>query len=131
MFATPGGVAPTVDEANLGIMGGTKSKREKTRTHLDSLAGELSGPLSLEEVDLDVYDLVFYPGGHGPMEDLAHDPVSGAVLRDRLASDRPLALVRHAPAAVLAATDEQGRDAFRGLLMTGFSNMAERLNPFS
>lgn len=65
------------------------------------------------------------------MEDLAHDPVSGAVLRDRLASDRPLALVRHAPAAVLAATDEQGRDAFRGLLMTGFSNMAERLNPFS
>ena len=53
------------------------------------------------------------------------------MLSDRLASDRPLALVRHAPAAVLAATDEQGRDAFRGLLMTGFSNMAERLNPFS
>lgn len=66
MFATPGGVAPTVDEASLGIMGGTTSKREKTRTYLDSLAGELSGPLNLEEVDLDVYDLVFYPGGHGP-----------------------------------------------------------------
>lgn len=131
VFATPGGVAPTVDEASIGFMGGTKSKREKTRAYLNSLAGELSGPLSLDEVDLDVYDLVFYPGGHGPMEDLAHDPVSGAMLRDRLASDRPLALVCHAPAAVLAATDEQGRNAFRGLLMTGFSNLEERLNPFS
>lgn len=53
------------------------------------------------------------------------------MLSDRLASDRPLALVRHAPAAVLAATDEQGRNAFRGLLMTGFSDLEERLNPFS
>ncbi|MFL0459972.1 type 1 glutamine amidotransferase domain-containing protein [Kytococcus sedentarius] len=131
VFATPGSAAPTLDEASLGIMGGTKAKREKTRVYLDSLAGELSGPLSLKEVDLDVYDLVLYPGGHGPMEDLAYDPVSGAMLRDRLTSDRPLALVCHAPAAVLAATDEQGRNAFRGLRMTGFSKLEERLNPFS
>ena len=131
MFASPGGVAPTVDEASLGIMGGTKAKREKTRTYLDSLAGELSGPLSLEDVDLDVYDLVFYLGGHGPMEDLAYGPVSGAMLGDRLASDRPLALVCHAPAPVLIATEVQGRNAFRGLLMTGFSNLEERLTPFS
>ena len=44
VFASPGGVATTVDEASLGIMGGSKSKREKTREYLDSLAGELPGP---------------------------------------------------------------------------------------
>lgn len=80
---------------------------------------------------MDVYDLVFYPGGNGPNEDPAYDRVSGAMLGDRLASDRPLALVCHAPAPVLVATDEQGRNAFRGLLTTGFSNLEERLNPFA
>ena len=68
----------------------------------------LAHPANLTEVDADEFDLVFYPGGHGPMEDLAVDKISGALLTDRLASGKPLALLCHAPAAILAATQPDG-----------------------
>ena len=129
--ATPGGVAPTLDELSLGVAGGRPKKRQEIRDYLDSIADVLDHPVALDSVAEADYDVVFYPGGHGPMEDLAFDPVSGELLKRRLASGRPLALLCHAPVAVLAATNEDGTNAFAGRTMTGLSNVEERLNPFA
>lgn len=130
-IATPGGVAPTVDELSLGLAGGLPGKRKQVREYLDSIAGELNNPLVLADIDESDYDLVFYPGGHGPMEDLAHDTNSGALLTQRLAADRPLALLCHAPAAVLAAKRDDGTNPFTNRRMTGLSNAEEKVNPFA
>ena len=129
--ATPGGVAPTLDEFSLGAAGGLPAKRKRMREYLDSIRTQLDSPIPLGGVDESEYDLVFYPGGHGPMEDLAFDDTSGALLTRRLDSGEPLALLCHAPAAILAAKRPDGTNAFAGRAMTGLSNIEERLNPFA
>ena len=101
------------------------------KRYLESIAPKLGTPVALADVDADDYDLVFYSGGHGPMEDLAYDAISGALLTQRLASGRPLALLCHAPAAILATADEQGMTPFAGRRMTGLSNREELLNSFA
>ena len=127
-IATPGGKTPTVDSISLGMMAGSKDRREKIERRLERLAPWLQAPLTLADVDESRYDLVFYPGGHGPMEDLAVDAGSGALLRERVAAGRPVALLCHAPAAALAAEldDDAGPGPFHGRRMTGFSNVEEQ-----
>ena len=51
---------------------------------------------------------LFYPGGHGPMWDLAADPVNAALLEEFVAQDKPVAAVCHGPAALLAARMPDG-----------------------
>ena len=128
VVATPGGKAPTVDRLSLGIAGGLPAKRRQLQATLDELASVLAHPAKLSDVDPDDFDLVFYPGGHGPMEDLAVDETSGALLTHRLASGKPLALLCHAPAAILAATQPDGTSSFAGYKLTGLSNREEQLN---
>ncbi len=128
--ATPGGKPPTLDQLSLGISGGMPWKRKEVKSYLDSIANVLAHPVSLDTVNADDYDVVFYPGGHGPMEDLAYDPVSGALLAHRLESGQPLALLCHAPAAILAAAGPDGASPFAGRRMTGLSNREEHLNSF-
>lgn len=140
--ATPGAATPVVDELSLGLTGGIlPHTAKKFRARLKELAPVLENPADLHAiadgsaadgaVGADSYDLVFYPGGHGPMEDLATDTASGELLRRRLEDHLPVAMLCHAPAAVLSATDEQGRSPVRGRRMTAFSNLEERLNPYS
>ena len=129
--ATPGGRTPVIDKLSLGISGGLPSKTRKIAAEAQRLAPVLEHPANLSELDPDDFDLVFYSGGHGPMEDLAVDEVSGALLTKRLASGRPLALLCHAPAAALAAKNADGSWPFAGYRMTGLSNREERLNPFA
>ncbi|MGD6756887.1 type 1 glutamine amidotransferase domain-containing protein [Streptomyces sp. BH105] len=129
-IATPGGRPPTLDRLSMSRTAGLPSKLREVAGYLDSIQGELNKPRSLEEIDPDAFDLVFYPGGHGPMEDLAVDPVSGALLTRVLESGKPLALLCHAPAAMLAARNEDGSWPFAGYRMTGLSNLEEKLNSF-
>ena len=131
-IATPGGKTPTLDQLSLSLKGGSAPwKVPAIKRYLDSIAPMLNAPVALAGVDADDYDLVFYPGGHGPMEDLAYDPISGALLTQRLASDRPLALLCHAPAVILATADKHGVTPFAGRRMTGLSNGEELLNSFA
>ncbi|MFI1171810.1 type 1 glutamine amidotransferase domain-containing protein [Streptomyces melanogenes] len=125
VVATPGGVVPPVDKGSLAaeVNGGQENADHVAKT-LASM-DELRRPLKLEEVDLDAYDAVFYPGGHGPMEDLAVNADSGRLLTAALASGKPLGVVCHAPAALLAATGEDGSNAFAGYRLTGFTNAEE------
>lgn len=129
--ATPDGKAPTLDQLSLGFAGGMPRKRREVKSYLDGIADALAHPTPLDAVDSDAYDVVFYPGGHGPMEDLAYDAVSGGLLTQRLASGKPLALLCHAPAAILAAKNPDGTSPFSGYRMTGLSNREELLNRFA
>ncbi|MGF6889116.1 putative intracellular protease/amidase [Nocardia sp. GAS34] len=125
VVATPGGVVPTVDAVSLtpDMAGGADEAAKFTAVLHD--ADELRHPISLSDVQLDDYDAVYYPGGHGPMEDLWRDAESGALLNAALASGRPLAVVCHAPAALLATRDESGRSPFAGYRVTAFTNDEE------
>ncbi|MFJ4965122.1 Molecular chaperone Hsp31 and glyoxalase 3 [Streptomyces sp. ADI96-02] len=125
VVATPGGVVPTVDRGSLAPeVNGGQEGADRIAAGLEAFAG-LRKPVALEDVDLDAYDAVFYPGGHGPMEDLAVNAVSGRLLTEALASGKPLGIVCHAPAALLAATGPDGGNAFAGYRLTGFTNAEE------
>lgn len=126
VVATPGGVVPTVDRGSLAPeVNGGQEGADRVAAGLDAFT-ELRRPIALEGVDLDAYDAVFYPGGHGPMEDLAVNADSGRLLTEALASGKPLGVVCHAPAALLAATGSDGVNAFAGYRLTGFTNAEER-----
>lgn len=129
--STPGGVAPTLDDLSLGISGGLPWKRRSVKRYLDSIGDVLASPTPLDALDAGNFDLVFYPGGHGPMEDLAYDSVSGAILTGRVKAGRPLALLCHAPAAINATRQPDGTSPFTGYRMTGLSNREELLNSFA
>ena len=121
-FATPGGVAPVADEASLAP---EMNDGNDVRPELDAIDA-LKQPLNLSDVSLDDYDAVFYPGGHGPMEDLAVDATSGKLIADSLAAGKPVAIVCHGPAALLPARDENGDPVVKGRKLTAFSNEEER-----
>ncbi|MFB7469883.1 type 1 glutamine amidotransferase domain-containing protein [Kitasatospora sp. NPDC056184] len=123
--ATPGGVVPTVDAASLApeVNGGEAGSRRVAE--LLASAEELKSPIALEDVRLDEYDAVYYPGGHGPMEDLAVDADSGRLLVRALRSGKPLGVVCHGPAALLAAVAEDGGNAFAGYRVAAFTNEEE------
>lgn len=124
--ATPGGIAPTVDQASLDEGAGDADTLQEVKAKLEELQPVLAKPLSLDNVKAADYDLVFYPGGHGPMEDLVVNEVSGRILIERMANNAPVALLCHAPAAVLATENAPGGSPFAGRSMTGFSNDEER-----
>lgn len=130
-IATPGGKTPTMDRLSMGVAGGMPWKRRAIARYLDSIAADLRTPVALDQVDATAFDLVFYPGGHGPMEDLAYDATSGALLSERLRSGAPLALLCHAPAAVLATVTGGEPSPFAGRRMTGLSNREESFNRFA
>lgn len=123
--ATPGGRTPSVDQASLDEGAGDPETLQHVRASLDRLAQVLEAPTDLASVDHNDFDVVFYPGGHGPLEDLSVDQTSGAILRDRVSAGKHVALLCHAPAAVLAASDDASSSPFAGYKMTGFSNDEE------
>lgn len=127
-IATPGGKVPTQDPASMSRTAGRPSKLRGVASYLDLIKAELNKPRVLAEMDPDEFDVVFYPGGHGPMEDLSADP--GALIARVLASGKPLALLCHAPAAALAARNGDGSWPFAGFRMTGLSNVEEKLTAF-
>lgn len=116
-IATPGGVRPTVDAA---------SRTEEFDAFLESVADELAAPLSLADVDAADYDGVLLPGGHGPMADLAADPVLGRLLIAFADAGKVVGALCHGPAGLLSAVREDGRFAFAGRRMTAFSDEEER-----
>ncbi|WP_306364096.1 type 1 glutamine amidotransferase domain-containing protein [Nocardia sp. CC227C] len=125
VVATPGGVVPPVDRSSLApdANGGQEVADHRAAVIRDS--AELNSPVRLEDVEPAEFDAVFYPGGHGPMEDLAVNADSGRLLVAALTSGTPLAVVCHAPAALLAATTAAGANAFAGYALTGFTNTEE------
>jgi putative intracellular protease/amidase len=71
------------------------------------------------------FDAVMYPGGHGPLWDLANDPHSIAMIEAFVAADKPVAAVCHAPAVLLNVRAPGGDYLVKGKKVTGFSNSEE------
>ncbi|MEU5715340.1 type 1 glutamine amidotransferase domain-containing protein [Streptomyces sp. NPDC020403] len=125
-IATPGGVAPTVDASSLAAeVNGGQEQADAVASYLASIDETLRIPARLEDTVPTSYDVVFYPGGHGPMEDLAVNEVSGRLLTSALDSGVQVGILCHAPAALLPARREDGSWPFADYRMTGFSNVEE------
>jgi putative intracellular protease/amidase len=111
VVATSGGVVPHVDVMSLRpSMAGSEEIALEQEGILRS-AEELRHLIELADARLEDYDAVYYPSGHGPMEDLWQDADSGRLLIAALASGKPLAIVCHAPVAIMA-TRRKGESAF-------------------
>jgi len=80
----------------------------------------------LDQIRHTEFDAVFYPGGHGPIWDLAVDNNSGLLILDFLDSGKPVAAVCHGPAALISA--ERQRPGFlKDKIISAFSNTEETL----
>lgn len=78
----------------------------------------------LADMTAEDFDTVFYPGGHGPMWDLAESPDSIALLESFYNSGKPIALVCHSP-GVLRHVTYKGEPLVKGKRVTGFTNGEE------
>jgi len=87
--------------------------------------GRLSATVRLDSVSADDFDTVFYPGGHGPMWDLAEDPDSIRLIEQTLRAGKPLALVCHAPGVLRHARNPDGTPLVAGRRVTGFTDGEE------
>lgn len=124
--ATPGGVVPPVDAGSLAPEANGGAEQAAHLKDVVESAPEFAAPLVLADVNLDDYDAVYVPGGHGPMEDLAVDAASGRLLARAVTSGMPVGVVCHGPAALLPAFAEDGTNAFAGYRITAFTNDEER-----
>lgn len=96
-----------------------------TRFKQDKIAQQaLANTVKLSSVKSEDFDTVFYPGGHGPMWDLAEDPVSIALLESFYNAGKPIALVCHSP-GVLRHVTYKGEPLVKGKHVTGFTNGEE------
>ncbi|WP_037499128.1 type 1 glutamine amidotransferase domain-containing protein [Sphingomonas jaspsi] len=86
---------------------------------------QLASTETLSSIDPSTFDAVFYPGGHGPLWDLANDPTSKSIIETTLAADKPVALVCHAPAVLKNVQAPNGDPLVKGRKVTGFTNAEE------
>ncbi|MEV0387938.1 type 1 glutamine amidotransferase domain-containing protein [Nonomuraea sp. NPDC050643] len=124
VVATPGGVVPTVDMMSLRPEMAGSAQIALDLEAIIRAAEEMRRPIRLANARLEDYDAVYCPGGHGPMEDLCVDADAGRLLTEALASGKPLAIVCHAPAAMLS-TRIRGVSPFAGYRVTAFTNEEE------
>ncbi|MGP3921214.1 type 1 glutamine amidotransferase domain-containing protein [Nonomuraea sp. 10N515B] len=85
----------------------------------------LASTVRLDSVAAGDFDTVFYPGGHGPLWDLAEDTVSARLIETTLRSGKPVGLVCHAPGVLRHTVNEDGTPLVAGKNVTGFANSEE------
>ena len=85
----------------------------------------LATTLRVDSVKAEDFDTVFYPGGHGPMWDLAEDENSIKLIESFLAAGKTFALVCHAPGALRHVKTPDGKPLVEGKTVTGFTNGEE------
>ncbi len=96
------------------------------RFEADAVAVQaLANTRKLAEVSIADFDAVFYPGGHGPLWDLAEDTHSIALIEASIQAGKPVAVVCHAPAVLRHVKGSDGHPLVAGKVVTGFSNSEE------
>ena len=122
-LASPKGGQPPLDPKSDEPMFQTELTR---RFNADEAAkARLANTLRLDSVNQADYDTVFYPGGHGPMWDLAEDSNSIRLIESFIAAGKTIALVCHAPGALHRVKDPDGKPFVAGRQLTGFTNGEE------
>jgi putative intracellular protease/amidase len=122
-IASPLGGQPPVDPKSEAVDAQTPSTERfyKDNTLIDKVAHSIE----LGTVKQEDYDAVFYPGGHGPLWDLAADKNSIRLIENFYNHQKPIAFVCHGPAALVNAKADNGQPLVKGKNLTGFSNTEE------
>lgn len=122
-LASPKGGQPPLDPKSDAPEAQTKATlRFKQDTDAQTV---LANTLTLSSVSADDYDAVFYPGGHGPLWDLAEDANSIALINAFYAAGKPVAAVCHAPGALRHTKAADGSPLVQDKSVTGFANTEE------
>lgn len=121
-LASPKGGQPPIDPKSEDPTAQTDATRRMAEDK--DLLAQLSNTQKLSEINPADYDAVFYPGGHGPLWDLAEDATSQQLIVDFYKADKPVAFVCHAP-GVLKDVKIDGEYLVNGKNVTGFTNTEE------
>jgi putative intracellular protease/amidase len=121
-IATPLGGQPPIDPKSEDPSAATEDTKRFDKD--TALLEKLKNTKKLSEVNESDYDAVFYPGGHGPLWDLATDKNSIALIASFYSNDKPVAFVCHSPGA-LKNVKVNGEFLVKGKKLTGFSNAEE------
>ncbi|KAF8812390.1 ThiJ/PfpI [Phlegmacium glaucopus] len=122
-FASPAGPHPPVDKGSVTAFAGDKESVKFLED--ETVRSKLAKAKKLSEVQVKDYDAVFYIGGHGPVLDLASDPVNAKLASEFWQSGKIVAAVCHGTSALVEAVDDKGQSIFVGKSFTGFSNKEE------
>ncbi len=122
-LASPKGGRPPLDPRS----NDPEFRTDLTRRFEQDAAAEaqLDKTVRLDSVKQQDFDTVFYPGGHGPMWDLAEDPNSAKLIESFIAAGKPIALVCHAPGVLRHVETPDGKPLVQGKTVTGFTNGEE------
>ncbi|WBL25065.1 type 1 glutamine amidotransferase domain-containing protein [Zunongwangia sp. HGR-M22] len=122
-LASPKGGQPPIDpksyEPDFQTASTKRFDEDKEAQH------QLANTLKLEGVRQEDYDAVFYPGGHGPLWDLAEDKYSIALIESFYNNAKPVAAVCHAPGVLKHVKNTEGEALVKGKRVTGFTNGEE------
>ncbi len=122
-IASPKGGQPPVDPKSESPDAQTPATK---RFYSDNEAiDKVAHTMKLSEVNETDYDAVFYPGGHGPLWDLATDAISISLIEEFYKNNKPVAFVCHAPAALINVKTHNGEPLVKGKEVTGFSDTEE------
>lgn len=122
-IATPKGGPAPIDPRSDSPDAATEATK---RFDKDAEAKErIANTKVLSDMNPDDFDAVFYPGGHGPLWDLANDPTSIALIEKFNMQEKPIAFVCHAPAALKSVKNNDGTLLVQGKRVTGFTNTEE------
>lgn len=122
-IASPKGGQPPVDPNSEASEALTETTR---RFEADAHAREaLASTKKLADVDMNEFDAVFYPGGHGPLWDLVNNDTSMALIKAAYEQDKVIGAVCHAPAVFKNIEIKPGQNLVGGREVTGFSNSEE------
>ncbi len=122
-LASPAGGQPPIDPTSAAADAQSDDTR---RFNADADAqAQLAHTVKLDAVRIEDFDAVFYPGGHGPLWDLAESTASRAIIERAIAAGKPVAAVCHAPAVLRHVQGLDGRPLVQGKAVTGFTNSEE------
>ena len=123
VLASPAGGQPPLDPKSDDPASQTETTR---RFRADPAAQQaLANTVRLDSVRAADFDAVFYPGGHGPLWDLAESATSIALIEAFDRAGKPVGLVCHAPGALKNVRTAAGAPLVQGRTVTGFSNSEE------
>ena len=122
-LASPKGGQPPLDPAS----DAPDAQTDDTRRYKGDPGARaaLASTIKLSDVDMAAFDAVFYPGGHGPLWDLAEDPVSIHLIEYFARGGKPIAAVCHAPAIFRHTKAADGKPLVSGRNVTAFTNTEE------
>lgn len=122
-LASPAGGQPPLDPTSDAPDAQTQ---DTERFRKDEKAQQaLANTLPLSSINISDYDAVFFPGGHGPLWDLAEHPISIDLIEKYWAEGKPVAAVCHAPGVLRHVKKPDGTPLVQGKRVTGFTNSEE------